>query len=274
MSEEKVSLSNPQSPTSQQQVEQPPHLLPAATVPLPTLGRVYPPGHPLHGKKTVDILAMTARHEDILTNKALLKSGKVIDVLLKACLVDKRIDVASMFFGDRNAALISIRITGYGQEYKVEIVCPDCGHRHPHSFDLAKLELKTLADVPGIVDGVNEFSFDLPVMKKKVVFKMLTGTDEADLSATLEASRKITNSETNVTSRLLAQIISIGGETDRQKIAAAVNVMPARDSMLLRRYMNDITPDVQMRQVVVCPSCQSVSEMEVPMGMEFFWPST
>jgi rubredoxin len=273
MSEEKVSLSNQQAVPVTPGPGEPGFVLPAATVPLPTLGLLYPPNHPLHGKKTIDIFPMTARHEDILTNKALLKSGKVIDVLLKACLVDKSIDVASMFFGDRNAALISIRITGYGQDYKVEVTCPDCGHRHPYSFDLAKLPLKTLQEESEIKLGVNEFSIDLPVMKRKAVFKMLTGADEQELSANLEAARKVSNSETNVTTRLLHQIISIGGETDRQKIARMVNVLPARDSLTLRRRMSELTPDVEMKQDVKCPSCQATSEMEVPMGMEFFWPS-
>ena len=47
--------------------------IPVENVPLPSKGVIYPPDHPLHMQETIQIRAMTAREEDILTSKALIK---------------------------------------------------------------------------------------------------------------------------------------------------------------------------------------------------------
>ncbi len=273
MPEEKVSLSNQPVATTPGPGEAG-FVPPATAVPLPSQGRVYPPDHPLHMKKLLEIRAMTARDEDILTSRGLIKTGRVIDVLLRSCLIDKRIDVDSMLAGDRNAALIAIRITGYGQEYTVGVQCPACGHQYKHSFDLARLPVKILSE-SDVEAGKNEFSFDLPISRQRVVFKLLNGADERELSTNLEAARKATGGqESMVTMRLQQQVISIGQEKSKDKLAQIIRNMPARDSRDLRKHMNLMSPDVDMNQAVVCPSCTESTVMEVPMGTEFFWPST
>jgi hypothetical protein len=51
---------------------------------------------------------MTAREEDILTSRALIKKGTVITNLLQSCVVDKRVDVQKMLSGDRNAVMVAL----------------------------------------------------------------------------------------------------------------------------------------------------------------------
>ena len=76
--------------------------IPVENVPLPSRGVIYPPEHPLHLVETVQIRAMTAREEDILTSKALIKKGTVITELIKSCLIDKSVNPNDMILGDRN----------------------------------------------------------------------------------------------------------------------------------------------------------------------------
>ena len=108
--------------------------VPVEAVPLPSNGVVYPVDNPLHGLETLDIKAMTAREEDILTSRALIKKGTVITELIKSCLVNKSIDVEDMLVGDRNAIMTALRITGYGSQYTVEVDCPDCGEKSNQDF--------------------------------------------------------------------------------------------------------------------------------------------
>ena len=61
--------------------------IPVESIPLPSNGAVYPADSPLHCRETVDIRAMTAREEDILTSRALIKKGTVITELIKSCLM-------------------------------------------------------------------------------------------------------------------------------------------------------------------------------------------
>lgn len=272
MSEEKISLSNQPNPGTQP--GDPAFVPPAAAVPLPSAGKIYPQGSALSGRDLLEIKAMTAKEEDILTSRALLRTGRALDALLRSCILDRNVDVDSMLVGDRNAALIAIRITGYGQQYKVEIECPVCGEKSTHEFDLATLPVKRMGAEPS-TPGVNEFSHVLPISGATVKFKLLTGSDERELSTVLDRMKKASGGlESLVTTRLLHQVISINGESDRGKLAAMIRNMPARDSRDLRKHIDDISPGVEMKQDFTCKSCGESSEVDVPMGTEFFWPQT
>ena len=50
-------------------------VVPTEFVELPSGGALYPEGHPLHGESTIEIKQMTAKEEDMLTSRALLKKG-------------------------------------------------------------------------------------------------------------------------------------------------------------------------------------------------------
>lgn len=268
MSEEKVSLSNRNQPGEEG------YTPPAAAVPLPSKGKVYPEGSPLADAEILEVKAMTAKEEDILTSSALLKQGKALDMLLKSCILDRRIDVDQMLSGDRNAALIAIRITGYGQGYSVKVECPQCGEKSDHEFDLAKLPVKPLGADP-VQPHSNLFSFTLPISQKTVQFRLMTGADEREMSTVLERQRKLGNGlDQLVTTRLTHQIVSLGAETDRTKISRIVPTLPARDSRELRNYMDRVASGVDMRQEFSCPRCGEATEVDVPMGTEFFWPQS
>jgi hypothetical protein len=47
-----------------------------------------------------------------------------------------------------------------------------------------------------------------------------------------------------MTNNLLLQIVSVNGNTDREYIKKWVMTMPAKDSLMLRRYINDNRPGI------------------------------
>lgn len=247
--------------------------IPVETVPLPSGGRVYPSGTTLNNRDTVDIKAMTAREEDILTSRALLKKGTVITELIKSCLVDKSIDPTTLLVGDRNALMVAIRITGYGPEYETEIECPECAVKSPYGFDLSQLPLVRL-EIEPVVAGQNVFEFTLPYTKAPVRFKFLSGHDEEEIVTTQDKQKKLgLNSESTVTTNLLYSIVSVKGIEDRGKIAGFVRAMPARDSLALRSYIRDHEPGIRMKQDFTCKSCGHAEEVSMPIGVTFLWPS-
>jgi len=246
--------------------------VPIESVPLPSNGVVYPTDTSLYGQETVDIRAMTAREEDILTSRALIKKGTVITELIKSCLTDKRISVPDMLVGDRNAIMVALRITGYGSDYNVEAECPKCNARSKQTFDLSSLPIKRLETDP-IESGRNVFEFKLPVTKKTVHFKFLTGRDEEEINTVLERAKKQgAMADSLVTSRLQYSIVAIDGKTDRGAINGFIRNMPARDSMELRRHIDLSEPGIDMKGDLDCPSCNEVSEVRIPLGASFFWP--
>lgn len=248
--------------------------IPLETVPLPSSGKVYPQGSTLFNAETVEIRAMTAREEDILTSRALLKKGTVITELVKSCLVDRSINPNELLGGDRNALMVAIRITGYGPDYKAEIECTECGTKSPHDFNLGELPVRRLGIDP-VTPGLNLFEFVLPHSRKKVKFRFLTGRDEEDIMATAERQKKLgLSTESNVTTNLMHAIVSIDGIDDRSKISNFIKYMPARDSLALRNYIKENEPGVVMKQETSCPSCGYSEEVAMPLGVNFLWPSS
>ena len=248
--------------------------IPVETVPIPSVGSVYPQDSPLYNRKTLQIKAMTAREEDILSSAALIKEGTVITHLINSCLIDKSFDVRDMLLGDRNALMVSIRITGYGSQYDAEATCPECAERSDQSFDLSALEIKPI-EIDPVKPGENLFSFKLPVTKKNVKFRFMTGRDEEERSITAERKKKLmpgVKIESGVTSRLEQLVVSIDSVIDRNKISQFIRNMPALDSKNLRTYISEHEPGIDMTTWMRCPHCSETSKITLPMGSNFFWP--
>jgi hypothetical protein len=215
---------------------------------------------------------MTAKDEDILSSPALLKKGQALTQMMKACITNKLVDPDSMLIGDRNAVLIAIRNSSYGSEYPVEMQCQACDAKFDHTFDMGRLSIVQLSADP-VATGTNAFRFVLPKSRREVIFKLMTGRDVADLSKIVAQMRKANIAENSVTLELHHQLLSIDGEEDRTKLLRLVENMHAQDSLALRDYMQDINPGIDMFQEMTCPSCETAQEVDVPLGVEFFWPA-
>jgi len=247
--------------------------IPVESIPLPSKGKIYGTDSVLCNKETVEIRSMVAKDEDILTSRGLIKKGTVITELIKSCLMDKSIMVPEMLAGDRNALMVAIRITGYGQEYKVGLTCPTCEAEYEHEFDLAALPIKFLEIEPASPNQ-NAFRFQLPVSKKNVVFKFINGQDEEEIMLTNERKKKSGMTSDNlVTARLGYSVIAVDEVTDKNRIAQYMRNMPARDSLALRSFIDKHEPGIEMKQVAVCTACGYEAEVNVPLGPTFFWPN-
>lgn len=247
--------------------------LPTHTIPLPSQGLLYPPDHALYRAKTVGIRAMTAKEEDILMNRALIKKGTVITELIRSCLVNKDINVNSLISGDRNALMVAIRSSGYGSEYNPSFQCPKCDHTNQLNVELADLEIKPLSIQPSII-GQNIFKFKLPVSKLEVDFCFLTGEQEEKIVKAAEFKKNKGLAESTITTRYMNQILAVNGNTDSGVIAKFVNNMPARDSLELRKFIDKHEPGVKMEVDFQCENCSYADTIALPMDVSFFWPGS
>jgi hypothetical protein len=248
--------------------------VPYETVPLPSQGLIYGSDSFFHQKEMIDIKAMTAKEEDILLSQALIKRGTVIEDLIKSCIMNRNANVDDLIVGDRNALSIAIRITGYGTEYKAKVTCPKCNHNNDKVFDLADLEIKRLGAEP-VEPGKNLFEYRLPVSKKIVQFKLMTGFDERQKEINDQGYIQTLGpmSIGIVTSNLRYVIQSIDGITERGKIFKFIDVMPALDSKRLREYISSIQPGIDMNAKLDCENCGSLTTVSLPVTSELFWPS-
>ena len=243
-------------------------VVPTEFVDLPSQGRFYAQGHPLHGKDSIEIKQMTAKEEDILTSRTLLKKGVALDKLIESLIVDKTINPATLLVGDRNAIIIAARVSGYGNDYDTSVSCPACGTKQTYSFDLNSAHLvhgQTREDLQVTDNGDGTITCVLPKTQVTVVARLLTGREEKRLI-------DVANTGTLISTQLQSIITSVNGDTSPQAIDYLANNLPSFDSRHLRMVMKMATPNIDLTQKFSCTNCGHTQEMEVPLTADFFWP--
>ena len=248
-------------------------VVPTEFVDLPTKGHFYPAGHPLHTKEEVEIKLMTAKEEDMLVNKSLLKKGIALDRMLQSLIVTPSLRVEHLCVGDKNALIVASRISAYGSEYNTKVRCPSCNVTSEFSFDLEDKKIRSPEDIDyaaaqTTISERGTFIFNLPKTKAVVEVRLLTGADEKRL---LQVSKKNKN-EFAITDQFNAFIVSINGVEDRNLIKQYIDLLPAYDSKYLRDNYSKIVPNVDLTQFFECFECGHSQDMEVPFTTEFFWP--
>ena len=115
-----------------------------------------------------------------------------------------------------------------------------------------------------------DYSIVLPKSNLDVVLRLLTGTDESNLSASLKTNNK--QSEKLVTTQLLHMIKSVNGNATREAIEYVSENLPSADSAFLRKIYKNIVPNINLSLGFECNNCSHTEDMEVPLTAEFFWP--
>ena len=245
-------------------MDQTKNLFPAEEVTLPSKGLLYPKNSPLR-KGIIEMKYMTAKEEDILTNPNLIENGTVIDKLLESLIVSP-IDYNTLLTGDKDAILVAARVLGYGKDYTFT-------HRGEEvTIDLTTIKDKQL-DEKLIVDGKNEFKFDLPTAKIPITFKLLTHGDEQKIQRELKGLKKL-NKEVSrdLSTRMKYIITSIDGDYESKSIRNFVDTQfLARDARELRNYIRKIQPSVDLSHEYEDQN-GNILKIDIPVGIGFFWP--
>lgn len=250
-------------------------VVPTEFVELPTGGRFYAEDHPLHGQDSVEIKQMTAKEEDMLTSRTLLKKGVALDRVIQSLIVDPRIDPDSLLVGDRNAIIVAMRVSGYGGEYNTTVGCPACGETQEHHFNLHEvgayhgddhgdLSIKSLGD--------GTFETILPKTQVTVAFRLMDGKDEKHLLRGMEQDRKKKIPERAVTRQLASTLVSANGDTSIEALEYLLLNIPSMDARHIRQCYKAVAPNVDLTQDFACGECGHEQPMEVPLSAEFFWP--
>ena len=247
--------------------------VPTEVIELPSKGYFYPEGHPLSSGK-VEMKYMTAKEEDILASPNLIKQGVVIDKLLQSLLVTK-VNFNEILTIDKNAIFIAARILAYGNDYEVEITCPSCGAKETKNVDISDFSEKEI-DWSKFTKGQTTFDFTLPAGKQTLTLRLLTHGDELKIEEELKSAKKLsklTGIDPELTTRLKYTVAAVNGDTNRAVINTTVDSMLSRDSLALRRFLKEVTPDIDTTFSYACSACGHEQEkMQMPIGVGFFWP--
>jgi len=233
---------------------------------LPSEGLFYD-----HKIGEVAVEYMTSKDEDLLTTPSLIENGTALNVLLKRKIKTKGIVVEDLLPGDRNALLLFLRSSSYGNEYSVEVPDPRTGIMFETEVNLTKLQYKEFNEKP---DEFGHFSVKIPMRKKIVKFRLLsTGEDNIIFKKAKEyhEAYKTDFSDYN-TMKLKSHIVSIDGNESRDYINKFVDAMPARDALTIRRKIIDVQPDVGMDYEFMAKDGFKF-HANLQIGLDFFFPS-
>jgi hypothetical protein len=229
---------------------------------LPSEGIFY-----TNGCNKVKVYHLTLADEEIMTAPNLLQSGEMLDRLLERKVVRVNDDTpfihpSKMLIGDRLAILVFLRVT-MDNIYKIVV------DGALYDFDLTTLKVKEMTAKP---NQKLEFDFKLPKSGDMVTFRLMTGEDEKEIR--LYQMKTNQTLPFNKVIRLEKLITSVNGETDKMLISAFVKQMNITDANKLLRYMNDVTPSIDLEVEVISPVTNKAKTQFLELTGEFFFPNT
>ena len=163
-------------------------------IPLPSKGQTYK-----HKTDRLQVAYLTANDENMFVSPNLYRDGLLIDFLLNEKIMEAGIDANELLDGDRDAIILWLRATGYGNEFPITAKDNETGEEFDAVVDLSKIEFK---DFNLKSDENGWFDFELPMSKDEVKFKFLNHRETKELkeldevesvSATKEQLTKISN---------------------------------------------------------------------------------
>jgi hypothetical protein len=256
--------------TSQQAIDpyilelsQPNYNAPFDVIPLPSKGKLY-----RNKKQNVRLAYMTTADENILTSPNLLKSGEFLEILINRKLLEPELRYKDLLPGDRNAIMLWLRATAYGEMYPVTLL-----DENDEAFEteINLNELKTIdLNVEPDEDGL--FNFIMPLSKANVRFKLLTCGDIDNIEEMLERDRENNILVNNAnTYKLEKMIIEVNGDTNKTMIRDFVNYMRIQDSKEFNKFVESIETGIDLDIEVGTPGGGSIKTF-LPLNVRFFWP--
>lgn len=219
---------------------------------------------------------LTAKEENVLTSPSLIESGRAIEMVLDSCILDWDGDMSDILIGDKNAVLLYLRSTSYGDGINYTYECSNCKKETEDKILLSTLEMKEIDIIP---DENGLFSFVLPKLKTKekqditVKFKPRTVGDEITINNIIRDDKKDLNGnkiDRTIEARYKVQIKSINNNSDENYIKNVIKMMPISDSYDLRTFMDKVEPGINNVVQTTCKNCQNISSNIIPINSNFF----
>jgi len=243
----------------------------AETYDLPSGGKIYEKEINPH----VELRSMTARDEMKRLNPSSTQFKTLADII-EGCMVEKpAIHVYDMALGDYEFLLHKLRIVTYGDEYKMALTCPLCGHRYETETHLEELHVKEFD-----LEKFKELQeFQLPKSGKRISIKFETPRmlDEID-SKTREMARKYKDAD--IAFDLLVLLETVIDTVDGKKLTSVeletfINKLPAMDMTKIVNNLDALNASIGLdnRLITTCPTCGGDVPTSFRFGPEFFRPT-
>ena len=213
----------------------------------------------------ITIRPMSLADEEILGNKTYSKNGTIFSKLLDSCIVND-VNVKKLIPYDVFYLLYYLRKITYGEDYKFEITCPECGKKYEKTIDISEVEWEEIEDKT--VRGVK--TVKLPVSKFTLTIEAPTLGNEEEV---VKISKKFEDSSDTILNYVVRtrEILDDNGEpVNPDDYADFFEALPGKDRAEITKAfekIEDLTvPVVKMS----CPKCSAEDEASIPFTKDFF----
>jgi hypothetical protein len=237
---------------------------------LPSKGLLYSKDNILSDGQ-LELRYGTALDEDILLNASYIRTGQTFYKLIESLIVNKNVNIDDMLIVDYNAAIISSRISMYGDEYSANIVCPICGNKSRKEIILNQNSYKFYEKHDKQVElNKNEFKFKSKFNNEFVV-RLLTVKDEKEISRIKKLALSQNRPYNEVFQYLRYSIVSVNGKNKPEEILVFIKTMSSIENKELKKFINEISPTAKLTTDYICGNCGHGDNLEVDLDVNFFW---
>ena len=213
----------------------------------------------------ITIRPMSLADEEILGNKTYSKNGTIFSKLLDSCIVNN-VNVKKLIPYDVFYLLYYLRKITYGEDYKFETTCPECGKKYEKTIDISEVEWEEIEDKA--VRGVK--TIKLPVSKFTLTIEAPTLGNEEEV---VKISKKFEDSSDTILNYVVRtrELLDDNGEpVNPDDYADFFEALPGKDRAEITKAfekIEDLTvPVVKMS----CPKCSTEDEASIPFTKDFF----
>ena len=208
---------------------------------LPSMGLFYSAGTP-----TIKVRELNAYDEILLSSPSLVYYGNAMKMLFNNVVLSDVLNYDDLLICDKNAILLFLRSTTYGDDVEMNFVCPECQTEEVGKFKISSIEAKEMSVLP---DENGQYEFILPSTRK-------TETPVSIKFVPLRVNQQEIIKSGELIPRLLTQITSINGNQDKSFILSTIKKIKIKDSQALRLYIDKVEPGFDEMVMHVCTNCE------------------
>jgi predicted RNA-binding Zn-ribbon protein involved in translation (DUF1610 family) len=216
-------------------------------------------------KNIVKVRALTGRDEILLCSPYLAQTGSAMKLLFNNVVLEDDIEYEDLLVCDRDAILLFIRSTTYGDDIDIEYKCSECGIDNKGSFKISSIEAKELNYPP---DENGEFEFIIPNPSDR---ESVTSIKFKPINV---AQSKLYKGNT-LMEKYMSCITSINNNSDKEYIFNYIKNLKIKDSKKLREFIERVEPGFEEMVMHSCPSCGHQTKDVIKIDETFmFLPDT
>lgn len=174
-------------------------------IPLPSKGEAY-----ADKIAKMPVAYLTAYDENMIVSPNLYRDNLILDYILQEKILSNEIDPLDLLEGDREAIILFLRASGYGNEYPITATDEATGKEFEAVVDLSELKYKEF-NLKG--DSKGWFSYTLPISGAEIKFRFPTHRD----TLTLEKMQKAEEAKLKKESiKQYVETLDVFVETDKE----------------------------------------------------------